>query len=301
MKHFSTLKDLSEKEILDLVNSSLRIKRYPRFYSKKMYMKNLLMIFEKPSLRTRVSLEVAMNQMGGNAINYDLTTSPLAKGKETIEDTAKVISRYCDLITARVYEHSTLEKLAANSSIPVINALSNFSHPMQIIGDLVTIKEKFGRLKGLNLAYFGDGNNNVTHSLLYACSKLGVNITVSCPKQLMPLNHVVKDAVKFSKRYNSKVLIEHDPSKVKNQDIVYTDSWMSYHIKKSEKGKRIKLLKKYQVNKKILGKALFMHCLPAQRGYEVTADVIDGKQSIVLDQAENRLCSAKAILLWCLK
>lgn len=301
MKHFLTLKDLNEKEILDLINFSVRVKKYPRLYSKRMYMKNLLMIFEKPSLRTRISLEVAMTQMGGNAINYDLTTSPLVKGKETIEDTAKVISRYCDLIAARVYEHSTLEKLAVSSSIPVINALSNFSHPMQVIGDLVTIKEEFRKFKGLNLAYFGDGNNNVTHSLLYACSKLGINITVSCPRQLVPLSHVVKDAIKFSKKYNSRVLIEHDPSKVKNQDIIYTDTFFSYHVPKSQFKRRLRLLRKYQVNKKILGKAKFMHCLPAQRGYEVTADVIDGKQNIVFDQAQNRLYSAKAILLWCLK
>ncbi len=300
MRHFLTLKDLTEKEILYLINLSLRIKKFPRFYSNKVKNKTMLMIFEKPSLRTRISFEVAMNQMGGNALYYDLLGSPLSKGKETIEDTAKVISRYCDLLTARVYEHKELETLASNSSIPIINALSNSNHPCQVIGDLMTIKEKFGKLKGLTLAYYGDGDGNVTHSLMHGCSKVGINICVFCPKQFMPKDDFIKDSMKFAKENNSKVIIENKPRKI-NADIVYTDTWMSYHIPKSQFKKRLKILKPYQVNNKLLGNALFMHCLPAQRGYEVSSDVMDGKQSIVFDQAHNRLYSAKAIILWCLK
>src|SRR3989344_967639 len=300
MRHFLTLRDLSGKEILSLVNKGLRIKKFPRFYSNRLKNKTMLMFFEKPSLRTRVSFKVAMNQMSGSALYYDLMGSPLTKGKETIEDTAKVISRYCDFLTARVYEHDELKKLASNSTIPVINALSNSDHPCQAIGDLMTIKEKFGKLKGLTLAYYGDGDGNVTHSLMHACSKVGINIYIFCPKQFMPKEPFIKDSIRFAKENNSKVVIENKPRKIK-ADIVYTDTWMSYHINPREKNKRVKIFKPYQINKNILGDALFMHCLPAQRGYEVTNEVMNGKQSIIFDQAYNRLFSAKSIILWCLR
>ncbi len=300
MKDFLTLENLSEKEILYLVNLGLRIKKYPKLYSNKLKNRTMLLMFEKPSLRTRISFEVAMNQMGGNAIYYDLLCSPLSKGKETIGDTAKVIARYCSLLTARVYDHRELGRLAHNSSIPVINALSNSTHPCQAIGDLITIKEKFKKLKGLTLAYYGDGDGNVTHSLMHACSKIGINIHIFCPKKFMPKEKFIKESKRFAKKHNSKVVVENTPRKIKT-DIVYTDTWMSYHIKSKEKSKRIKTFKKYQVNKNILGNALFMHCLPAQRDYEVSSEVIDSKKSIVFDQAENRLHSAKAIILWCLK
>jgi len=300
MKDFLTLKNLSEKEILKLVNTGLRIKKYSKLYANKVKGKTMLMIFEKPSLRTRISFEVAMNQMGGDAINYSLLGSPLSKGKETIEDTAQVVSRYCDLLIARVYEHKELEKLADSASIPVINALSNSNHPCQAIGDLMTIKEKFGNLKGLTLAYYGDGDGNVTHSLIHACSKVGINIYIFCPKKFMPKSNYIKDSKKFASRHKSKVVIDNKPRKIK-ADIIYTDTWMSYHVPKSQLNKRIKIFKKYQVSKKLLGKAKFMHCLPALRGYEVTSDVMDGKQSIIFDQAENRLHSAKSIILWSLK
>ena len=300
MKHFLTLENLTEKQILYLVNLSLKMKKNPKLYSNKLKNKTMLMIFEKPSLRTRISFEVAMNQMGGNAINYNILGSPLGKGKETIEDTAKVISKYCDLLAARVYDHKELEKLASNSTIPVINALSNLYHPCQVIGDIMTIKEKFGRLKGLTLAYYGDGDNNITYSLIHGCSIVGINIYVFSPKKFMPKINIIKNSIKFAKRHRSKVIIENNPRKIK-ADIVYTDTWMSYHINPKEKDQRIRLFKKYQVNKKLLGNASFMHCLPAQRDYEVTSEVIDGKQSIVFNQAENRLHSAKSIILWCLK
>ena len=289
MRHFLSLKNLSEKEILELVNSSLRIKKFPRLYSKKLKGKTMLMLFEKPSLRTRLSLEIAINQMHGNAIYYSLLDSSLSKGKETIEDTAKVISRYCDLIAARVYGQEELQRIAKNSRIPVINALSNTDHPCQVIGDLATIKEKFGKLKGLTLAYYGDGNSNVINSLIHALPKVGINVHVFAPKKYLP-----------DKKLWKNINLEDKPRKIK-ADIVYTDTWFSYHVKKSEYSLRIKIFKKFQVSKELLGNALFMHCLPAKRNYEVTSDVIDGKQSIVFDQAENRLFSAKAVILWCLK
>jgi ornithine carbamoyltransferase len=285
MRHFLSLNNLSEKEILELVNLGLKIKKYPKLYSSKVKNKTMLMFFEKPSLRTRISFEVAMNQMSGNGIYYDLQGSPLSKGKETIEDTTKVIAKYCDFLVARVFDHKELEVMSKNSSIPVINALSELYHPCQAIGDLITIKERYGKLKGLTLAYYGDADNNVTRSLIIACSKVGINMYVFAPNK---------------PKIKGKFTLEKKLRNVK-ADIVYTDSWMSYHIPKSHLKKRIKLFKKYQVNKKILGKAIFMHCLPALRDQEVTKEVMDGKQSLVFEQASNRLHSAKAIILWCMR
>ncbi len=291
MKHLISINDLSKNEILNLIELAIKIKKTPNQYNEKLKNKTLFMLFEKPSLRTRVSFEVAMNQLGGKALFYDTTNSPLRMGKETIEDTAKTISRYCDAIVARVYDQETLKKLSNNSSISVINALSDFEHPCQILGDLLTIKEKFHNFN-VKLAYLGDSNNNVTHSLILAANKLGIHMTIGCPnkKEYLPRLKL------------NKVKIFHDSKEtVKNADIVYTDSWMSYHIPKSQKAKRIKDLKKFQVNSSLMRKAnknaVFMHCLPALRGEEVTKDVIDGKQSIVFDQAENRLHLQKALLI----
>ncbi len=306
MKHLLSLEEVSGKEILSLIDLAIKIKKNPRKFEKRLHNKVLLMLFEKPSLRTRLSFEVAMLQLGVHAIYYDLTTSPLEKGKENIEDTAKVVSRYVDVIMARLFEHSTLEKLAANASVPVINGLTNFSHPCQVLSDLLTIKEKFGKLKGLKLSYFGDANNNVTHSLLFALPKVGMHLTVFCPDKSEFRPRVqVSDIARREARHNAtKLIITSDIKHTTNSDIVYTDSWMSYHIPKSQQRKRAAVLKKFQVNSKVMkaaGKAIFMHCLPAQRGMEVTADVIDSKRSVVFDQAENRLHMEKAILIWLLK
>lgn len=307
MKHLLSIKDLKRAEISTIILHALKIKRNPQRYSKSLYQKTLLMMFQAPSLRTRLSFEVAMTQMGGNAINYDLSMSPWERGKETIEDSAKVISRYCDFIMARIYNHKDLEKLALNSSIPVINGLTNFEHPCQILGDFLTIVEKRAKLSGLKLAYLGDGNNNVTHSLLYGCSISGMDISISCPKSknFSPLSKVVQESKKFAESSGSKVIITNQPRlAVKDADILYTDSWMSYRINPKEKNKRIKILKSYQVNKKLMNSAkpgtLFMHCLPALREQEVTSDVIDSKNSVVFDQAENRLHIQKSILLYLL-
>ena len=195
---------------------------------------------------------------------------------------------------ARLFEHKDIEELAKHSKVPIINALTNFSHPCQILTDLMTIQEKKGKLKGINLTYLGDSNNNITHSLMYGCSKLAINLTVVCPKnkEFMPQKKVIEQT-------NTKVI--HDPKKiVKNTNIIYTDTWMSYHIPEKEKTRRSKALKPFQVNSKLMSlapKALFMHCLPAHRGDEVTNEVIDSKKSIVFDQAENRLHTQKAIIL----
>ncbi|MBS3145519.1 ornithine carbamoyltransferase [Candidatus Woesearchaeota archaeon] len=300
MKHLLSIKDLSKKEILDLINLGIKIKKNPKKYHKALYEKVLLTFFQMPSLRTELSFDAAMFKMGGEIIDYHSETSPWSKGKETIEDVAKVISRYCDCVMVRMQDHKEFLKLAKNSTIPVINGLTSFEHPVQILGDLMTIKEKKRKLKGIKISYIGDSNNNVTHSLMFACQKLGIKMSVGCPKKkdFSPDKEVAK--------YCKKVKIINNPKEaVKDSDVIYTDSWMSYRIPKSQHKKRIKILKSYQVNKEVMKSAkkdaIFMHCLPALRGEEVTKEVIDGKQSVVFDQAENRLHIEKAVLLKLLK
>jgi ornithine carbamoyltransferase len=203
---------------------------------------------------------------------------------------------------ARLYKQEDIEELASNATIPVINGLTDTFHPCQILSDLFTICEKKKRLKGLKLSFVGDGNNNITHDLLLGCSAVGIDISVGCPKECLPQDWIVKLAEEKSKIIGSKINILTDPKKaVENTDIVYADTWMSYHIPKNEKESRIKLFQPYQVNKELMSHvkkdAIFMNCLPAMRGYEQTAEVIDGPQSIVFDQAENRLHMQKAIML----
>ena len=301
MKNIISLIDWTSEDILDLIKYASKIKESPQKYFNSLSNKTMLMIFEKPSLRTRVSFEVAMTQLGGHAIFIDTKDSPLGE-KESIADTAKASSRYCDIIMARLYKQEDIEELTKNSSIPVINGLTDTFHPCQILSDLFTIKEKKNKLQGLKLSFVGDGNNNITHDLILGCSAVGIDISIGCPKELMPQKWIVDIGLKKSKVSGCKIGITNNPKKaVENVDIVYADTWMSYHIPKDEKEKRIKLLKSYQVNRKLMKKAkkdaIFMNCLPAMRGYEQTAEIIDGKQSIVFDQAENRLHMQKAIIL----
>lgn len=293
---------LSKKDIRDFLVLTKKIKSKPSQFTKKLAGKSLLMMFEKPSLRTRVSFEVGMTQLGGHAIYYHLSNSPMGK-KESVSDTAKTSSRYVDLIMARLNKHSDILELAKNADVPVINAMTDYSHPCQVISDLFTIKEKKRNFKSLKLAYFGDANNNVTNSLLFACAIMGIDISVACPKQFSPSKKVIKIAKDLS---NKKIAITTDAKQAaKNADIIYTDSWMSYHVPEKEMEKRINIFKPFQVTKKLMSLAkkgaVFMNCLPAMRGMEQTADVIDGSQSIVFDQAENRLHTQKAIMLKLLK
>jgi ornithine carbamoyltransferase len=303
VKHLLTLKDLEAKEIQEVIDKAIEIKKSPENFVETLRNKTLLMIFAKPSLRTRVSFEVGMTQLGGHGIYYDIATSPMGK-KESIADTAKTSSRYVDLVMARLFEHKDIKEFAENSSVPVINALTNFSHPCQILADLMTIQEKKGKLKGLKLTYFGDSNNNVTHSLLYGCSLVGMDIVVASPKgeNFEPQRKVLRDAKEFATDSGSTVRVMHDANEAaENADVIYTDSWMSYHIAKEEEAERVKTFKPFQVNAELMSKAkpdaVFMNCLPAMRGFEQTADVIDGKQSIVFDEAENRLHAQKAVML----
>ena len=260
--------------------------------------KTLAMIFEKPSTRTRVSFEVGMWQLGGYALYLSASDLQLGRG-ETIADTAQVLSRYVDGIMARVFVHQTILDLVKYSRVPVVNGLSDFTHPCQGLADLFTIYEKKGRLSGLKLAYVGDGNN-VAHSLLYGCSKVGMDITLACPKGYEPNPKVVSKAKEEGRRSGGKVKVTNDPKEaVREADIVYTDVWASMG-KEKEHEKRVKVFKPYQVNGKLIKEAkvdcLFMHCLPAHRGEEVTDEVADSKNSVIFDQAENRLHTQKALL-----
>ena len=287
-----SIADLTEKEIHDLINLGIKIKKSPNKYRKKLKNKSLLMLFAKPSLRTHLSFDLAITQLGGHAIFYNMENSPLGK-KESIKDGAKVMSRYVNFIMARLYEHEEMQELAKYSDVPVINGLDNLEHPCQILGDLMTIKEKINTIKDFKMAYLGDSQNNVTYSLMFASKILGFKLNIACPKkkEFYPLADILK---------STKVKVTNLKEAVKNSDIVYTDSWMSYHIPESQEKRRKKILKPFQVNANVMGlskKALFMHCLPAKRGDEVTDEVMDSNRSIIYDQAENRLHIQKAILL----
>jgi len=297
-----SLKCWSPEDIREVLNLAVEVKATPAQYADMLKQKTLLMIFEKPSLRTRISFEAGMTQLGGHAIYYDMSTSPMGGGKETIEDSIKVISRMCDLVMARLFKHSDLLAMAEHTSIPVINALTDDSHPCQILADLLTIQEKKGALKGLKLAYLGDGFNNVTYSLMRGCTKLGMHISVGSPEEHMPAVEVTESCAQFAQESGSELVVTDDPAEaVQGADVVYTDSWMSYHIPKKEETKRIKTFTPYQVTAERMAQAkpeaMFMNCLPAQRGAEQTAEVIDGPQSVVFDEAENRLHAQKAVLL----
>jgi ornithine carbamoyltransferase len=302
MKHLISLEDWSGEEILDTLKLASKIKARPQKYADALKQKTLLMIFEKPSLRTRLSFEIGMTQLGGHAIYYNMSTSPMGGGKETIEDSIKVISRMCDIVMARLFHHEHILKMAGHATIPVINALTNDSHPCQILADLQTIQEKKGTLKGLKLAYLGDGFNNVTHSLMRGCTKLGISICVGSPEGQTPAVEVTETCSQFAKESGCELLVTNNPgAAIENADVVYTDSWMSYHIPKEEEEGRIKLFTPYQVTKELMENAkpdaIFMNCLPALRGYEQTAEVIDGPQSVVFDEAENRLHAQKSVML----
>jgi ornithine carbamoyltransferase len=288
IRHLLTLRDWTPDELVNVLTLALRMKKRPWWYRRAMKNKTLLMLFAKPSLRTRLSFETAMLELGGHAIFYDMATSPLGK-KESIKDGAMVSELYVDAVMARLYEHKTIQEFAHYSNKPVINGLTNKYHPCQALGDFLTMHEMFGSFD-IKVAYLGDGNNNVTHSLMLGCAKLGIKMDIACPakKGFMPDSRIMKE---------TGVRVTSVKKAVKGADIVYTDSWQSYHISDSEMDRRTRALKPFQVTRKVMpNDAYFMHCLPAKRGAEVTADVIDGNHSIILRQAENRKHVEKAIL-----
>jgi len=261
--------------------------------------KTLAMIFEKPSTRTRVSFEVGMAQLGGHALYLSPRDLQIGRG-ETIADTAKVLSRYVDAIMYRAFSHEMMIELARNATVPVINGLDDLEHPCQIVADLLTVKEKKGKLKGIKMAYVGDGNN-VCNSLLLGAAIVGMDFVAACPDGYKPNEKIVADAISIAKRNKCISMVISDPhDAVKNADVVYTDVWTSMGQEK-EAEEREKVFAPYQVNSKLLANAkddcIVMHCLPAHRGHEITDEVIDGDQSVVFDQAENRLHAQQAILL----
>jgi ornithine carbamoyltransferase len=298
-KNLLTLSELSKKEFSQLIDFSIKLKKELKKGGNKPLLKNktLTMIFQKPSTRTRVSFEIGMFQLGGKAVNLSSNDMQLSRG-ESIEDTAKTLSRYTDCIMARVYDHDLLEKLSAYSSVPVINGLSDSFHPCQILADFMTIKEKKRKLKGLKLAWIGDGNN-VCNSMIYGCALSEMTMSIATPKGFEPNRVVVNEGKK-----STAIELTTDPIKaIKNADVVVTDTFTSIHNRDAKRTK--KFLPKYQVNSNLMKhakeNAIFMHCLPAKRESEVTSSVIDGPQSVVWDEAENRLHSQKALLAFLIR
>jgi len=300
-KHILGIQDLSAEEIYQLVETAIDLKKDLQTGKNHEVLKGktLAMIFQKPSLRTRVSFETAMTQLGGHALYLGPDDIKLGK-REDIDDIAEVLSRMVNLIMARVFEHDTIEELAANSKVPVINGLSDFEHPTQIIGDFLTIFEKKRKLEGLKLAYVGDGNN-VANSLLFGASKVGMHIFVASPKGYEPKDSVIQKAKEFAQKTGAIVEITNDPKiAVEGADVVYTDVWTSMG-QEMEAEERRRVFQGYQVNMELMKHAksdsIFMHCLPAHYGEEVTKEVSRSKYSVIFDQAENRLHSIKSILV----
>ena len=293
-KDLLTLAELTSKEFLGLIDHSIKLKKELKKGGNKPLLKNktLTMIFQKPSTRTRVSFETGMYQLGGHAINLSSNDTQLSRG-ESVEDTAKTLSRYTDCIMARVYDHTLLDKLSEHSTIPVINGLSDSFHPCQILADFMTIKEQKKTLKGLKIAWIGDGNN-VCNSMIYGAALSGVQMSIATPKEFQP----DKSVVNVSQNLTDIELTTDPLQAAKNADVIVTDTYSSIHNIDPKRMK--KFLPKYQVNDKIMDvadkNAIFLHCLPAKREQEVTSSVIDGSQSFVWDEAENRLHTQKALL-----
>jgi len=302
-KDLLSIKDLNLDEINSILSLSSKLKKNKKKFSKELSGKTLALIFQKPSNRTRVSFEVGMYQLGGNSLY--LSPNEINIGvRESIKDIAKTISRYVDGIVLRTFEHKNCLDMGQAATVPVINGLSDFSHPCQALADLFTIKEKLKDLKNITLAYVGDGNN-VCNSLLFAAAKTGMNISVAAPKGYLPNENVVKYSQGIAKVTGSQIKITEDPlSAVIDAQVVYTDVWASMG-QEEEISKRKIIFKDFQINAKLLSLAasnvLVMHCLPAHRGEEITDEVMDSKNSIVFDQAENRMHVQKAILIKLLK
>ncbi len=300
--HFLSVWDFTRDEIYKIVSLTENIKDGSIDVKGVLEGKIMGMIFEKPSTRTRVSFEVAMKQLGGDAIYLPTSSLQVSRG-ESIKDTAKVLSRYLDILMARVYRHETLVELARYSDIPVINGLSDLEHPVQIISDFYTIYEHFGRLYGLKISYIGDSDNNVARSLAIGCAQLGLELSIASPEKYSISREFLNEIFKKVPGSEELIRVYEDPYEaVRDADVIYTDTFVSMGME-SEAEERLKtFLPRYQVTMDLLkstGKdTVFMHCLPAHRGHEVTDEVIDSEYSIVYDQAENRLHTQKTIILY---
>lgn len=301
IRHFLDISDLDAKTLRRIIDAAHEMKRAGKRVPAKLKPKGiedcvLALIFEKPSTRTRVSFDVAMRQLGGQTIGLSHTDLQLGRG-ESIPDTARVLSRYIDAIMIRANSHATLIELAANASVPIINGLTDRTHPCQVMADIMTFEERLGSIKDRTVAWIGDGNN-VAVSWMHAAARFGFNLKLACPEELFP----EQAAIDWAKREKASVSVGTDPVKaVRGADCVVTDTWVS--MGQTDAPRRKKLLKPYRVDADLMAKAakgaIFMHCLPAYRGNEVTEDVLEGPQSAVFDEAENRLHAQKAILAWC--
>jgi ornithine carbamoyltransferase len=303
-RDFLSITDLSQREFWQVLRLAKKLKvqlkktgRNPALLKNK----TLAMIFEKSSTRTRVSFEVGMTQLGGHAEFLSPNDIQMGRG-ETIADTAKALSRYVDMIMYRAYKHENIVELAEQATVPVINALSDLEHPCQILADLMTVWEHKGKLKGLKLVFVGDGENNVTHSLALGCALMGMDFVCGAPKGYTMAQGVKGKAKDMARKTGVMISETSDPKQAVNgADVVVTDTWVSMGDE-AEKKKRLKIFGPYQVNQKLMSlakkKAVFMHCLPAYRGNEVAAEVIDGPQSVVFDEAENRLHAQKGLMVW---
>ncbi|WP_284037345.1 ornithine carbamoyltransferase [Neobacillus sp. 114] len=300
-KDFLQLADYTTEEILYMLEVAQELKAQQKQGKPHPHLggKVLGMIFEKSSTRTRVSFEVGMLQLGGHAIFLSSRDIQIGRG-ESISDTAKVLSRYVDGIMIRTFAHETVEEFAEHATVPVINGLTDLQHPTQVLADLLTILENKGKLAGLKLAYVGDGNNNMAHSLMEGAAKVGMDISIASPSGYLPNGEITERAIKFGQQTGSTVTITNNPQEaVKDADVIVTDVWTSMG-QEEETAKRLEAFQSYQVNAELCKLAkddyLFLHCLPAHRGEEVTAEIIDGSHSVVFDEAENRLHAQKAIL-----
>lgn len=303
VRHCLRINDFSTKELEQILRLSKKLKHELKTKGKNkpvLKQKTLISIYEKPSLRTRISFDIGMTQLGGHSIY--LSPDDIQMGKrESASDVGIVSSSMADLVFARTFKHETVEELASGSTVPVINGLSDLEHPCQILADYLTIWEELGRYKKLVVAYLGDGDNNVTHSLVLMSSMLGNEFRCGAPKGYEMNRKVVREA----KQYSGKIVETDDPkAAIKKADVVVTDTWISMGLE-AEKKKRLKIFPKYQVTDKLMSlakkQAIFMHCLPAYREKEVATSVIDGPQSVVFEEAENRLHAQKGLMLWLLK
>jgi ornithine carbamoyltransferase len=302
IRHFLDLDEIDAKTLRRLIDAAHAMKKAGKRVPARLKPKGikddvLVMIFEKPSTRTRVSFDVAMRQLGGQTIMLNQNDLQLGRG-ESIADTARVLSRYADAIMIRANSHATLLDLARHATVPVINGLTDKTHPCQIMADIMTFEESVGPIKGRTVAWVGDGNN-VAASWMQAAAKFGFELRVACPDELAPSD----DIVDWVRREKANVTVMTDPAKaVRGVDCIVTDTWVS--MGDTDSARRKQLLKPYSVDAALMAKAakgaIFMHCLPAYRGNEVTEDVLEGPQSVVFDEAENRLHAQKAILAWCL-
>lgn len=301
MRHFIDISDYSHEELRDILNLAIRMKDEWRHGGNPPLLEGLVlaMIFQKPSLRTRVSFDMAMRHLGGDALY--LSPSEIGLGeREAISDVSRVISRYVDAVMARVFAHEHILELARYSSVPVINGLSDFNHPCQAMADMLTVLERFGQLEGLKLAFIGDGNN-VAVSLLYACSRLGVDFAIATPNGYEIPARSIAVGKELAEESGARIEQLHDPDQAaQGAHVIYTDTWVSMGDE-AEAQERTLVFQPFQVNQSLIEvadpTAIVMHCLPAHRGQEITDDVADGPQSVIFQQAENRMHAQKAILL----